>query len=84
MRRCPIGLGAPVFEKLEAALASAVMSLPATKVWARLPHDVPCKDADTNGKALCCIDNLCEPVKGIICSGLCRPCTAPVSMQDLS
>lgn len=32
VRGCPVGLGAPVFDKLEAELAKAVMSLPATKV----------------------------------------------------
>jgi chorismate synthase len=32
VRRCPKGLGAPVFDKLEAELAKAMMSLPATKV----------------------------------------------------
>ena len=42
MRNCPIGLGSPVFDKLEAELAKAVMSLPATKVpenflWGVLP-----------------------------------------------
>lgn len=31
VRACPKGLGAPVFDKLEADLAKAVMSLPATK-----------------------------------------------------
>jgi chorismate synthase len=31
VRRCPKGLGAPVFDKLEADLAKAVMSLPASK-----------------------------------------------------
>ena len=31
VRGCPPGLGAPVFEKLEAELARAMMSLPATK-----------------------------------------------------
>lgn len=31
VRGCPKGLGAPVFDKLEADLAKAVMSLPATK-----------------------------------------------------
>jgi chorismate synthase len=31
VRRCPKGLGAPVFDKLEAELAKAMMSLPATK-----------------------------------------------------
>jgi chorismate synthase len=31
VRNCPIGLGEPVFDKLEADLAKAVMSLPATK-----------------------------------------------------
>mmetsp|Transcript_4527 Transcript_4527/g.13011 ORF Transcript_4527/g.13011 Transcript_4527/m.13011 type:complete len:423 (+) Transcript_4527:251-1519(+) len=31
VRGCPVGLGAPVFDKLEAELAKAVMSLPATK-----------------------------------------------------
>lgn len=30
-RNCPIGLGDPVFDKLEATLAHALMSLPATK-----------------------------------------------------
>ena len=30
-RHCPVGLGMPVFDKLEAELAKAVMSLPATK-----------------------------------------------------
>ena len=32
VRRCPKGIGAPVFDKLEAELAKALMSLPATKV----------------------------------------------------
>lgn len=32
MRGGPVGLGAPVFDKLEADLAKAMMSLPATKV----------------------------------------------------
>lgn len=32
VRGCPKGLGSPVFDKLEAELAKAVMSLPATKV----------------------------------------------------
>lgn len=32
VRRCPKGLGSPVFGKLEAELAGAVMSLPASKV----------------------------------------------------
>lgn len=31
IRNCPAGLGAPVFDKLEAELAKAMMSLPATK-----------------------------------------------------
>lgn len=31
VRKCPRGLGAPVFDKLEADLAKALMSLPATK-----------------------------------------------------
>ena len=32
VRGCPKGLGSPVFDKLEAELARAIMSLPATKV----------------------------------------------------
>jgi chorismate synthase len=32
VRGCPVGLGSPVFDKLEAELAKAIMSLPATKV----------------------------------------------------
>jgi len=32
VRCCPKGLGTPVFDKLEAELAKAIMSLPATKV----------------------------------------------------
>ncbi len=32
VRSCPKGLGAPVFDKLEAELAKAMLSLPATKV----------------------------------------------------
>jgi chorismate synthase len=32
VRNCPKGLGAPVFDKLEAELAKALMSLPASKV----------------------------------------------------
>ncbi len=32
VRRCPRGLGSPVFDKLEAELAKAMLSLPATKV----------------------------------------------------
>lgn len=35
VRGCPKGLGAPVFDKLEAELAKAIMSLPATKVGRR-------------------------------------------------
>lgn len=31
IRNCPAGIGAPVFDKLEAELAKAMMSLPATK-----------------------------------------------------
>mmetsp|Transcript_7531 Transcript_7531/g.18670 ORF Transcript_7531/g.18670 Transcript_7531/m.18670 type:complete len:419 (-) Transcript_7531:405-1661(-) len=31
VRRCPVGLGSPVFDKLEAELAKAMLSLPATK-----------------------------------------------------
>merc|ERR1712078_727028 len=31
VRNCPWGLGSPVFDKLEAELAKAMMSLPATK-----------------------------------------------------
>ena len=31
IRHCPVGLGAPVFDKLEADLAKAMMSLPASK-----------------------------------------------------
>ena len=31
IRNCPVGLGAPVFDKLEAELAKAMMSIPATK-----------------------------------------------------
>ena len=36
VRRCPKGLGAPVFGKLEAELAGALMSLPASKVCCML------------------------------------------------
>ena len=32
IRACPKGLGSPVFDKLEAELAKALMSLPASKV----------------------------------------------------
>jgi hypothetical protein len=32
VRGCPKGLGTPVFDKLEAELAKAMLSLPATKV----------------------------------------------------
>lgn len=32
VRGCPKGLGSPVFDKLEAELAKAMLSLPATKV----------------------------------------------------
>jgi hypothetical protein len=35
VRRCPKGIGAPVFDKLEAELAKALMSLPATKARAQ-------------------------------------------------
>lgn len=42
VRNCPVGLGSPVFDKLEAELAKAMLSLPATKVggWvlARAQH----------------------------------------------
>lgn len=33
VNQCPIGLGDPVFDKLEAELAKAVMSIPATKAF---------------------------------------------------
>ncbi len=36
VRNCPKGLGAPVFGKLEAELAGALMSLPASKVSSSL------------------------------------------------
>jgi chorismate synthase len=36
VRNCPKGLGAPVFDKLEAELAKAMMSLPASKVGIRV------------------------------------------------
>lgn len=32
VRNCPIGLGEPCFDKLEAKLAHAMLSIPATKV----------------------------------------------------
>ena len=35
VRGCPKGLGSPVFDKLEAELAKAMLSLPATKVGAQ-------------------------------------------------
>ncbi len=35
IRGCPKGLGSPVFDKLEAELCKALMSLPASKV---IPH----------------------------------------------
>jgi len=37
IRACPKGLGSPVFDKLEAELAKAFMSLPASKVGWHLP-----------------------------------------------
>jgi hypothetical protein len=37
VRRCPKGLGSPVFDKLEAELAKAMLSLPATKVGGEGP-----------------------------------------------
>lgn len=33
VRRCPPGLGSPVFDKLDATLAHAMMSIPATKAF---------------------------------------------------
>ena len=36
IRACPKGLGSPVFDKLEAELAKALMSLPASKVGLQL------------------------------------------------
>lgn len=41
MRGCPKGLGSPVFDKLEAELAKALMSLPASKVIPPLPSFLP-------------------------------------------
>jgi chorismate synthase len=38
VRNCPKGLGNPVFDKLEAELAKAMLSLPATKVRAVRYH----------------------------------------------
>ena len=40
IRACPKGLGSPVFDKLEAELAKAFMSLPASKAGARTPESV--------------------------------------------
>ena len=40
VRSCPTGLGSPVFAKLEAELAQAVMSLPASKVSQALIPDL--------------------------------------------
>ena len=40
VRAPPVGLGYPVFDKLEAELAKALMSLPATKV--RIHCTCPC------------------------------------------
>jgi chorismate synthase len=42
VRNVPKGLGSPVFDKLEAELAKAMLSLPATKVRGRgcLPTDI--------------------------------------------
>ncbi len=37
IRACPKGLGSPVFDKLEAELAKAFMSLPASKVRMHRP-----------------------------------------------
>ena len=33
IRNCPIGLGEPVFDKLEALLAHAMLSIPSTKAF---------------------------------------------------
>lgn len=33
IRNCPLGLGEPVFDKLEAVLAHAMMSIPSTKAF---------------------------------------------------
>ena len=33
IRNCPPGLGEPVFERLEAVLAQAMMSIPSTKAF---------------------------------------------------
>jgi chorismate synthase len=46
VRRCPKGLGAPVFDKLEAELAKAMMSLPATKVGPCFIHSQAASIAD--------------------------------------
>ena len=64
VRGCPKGLGSPVFDKLEAELARAVMSLPATKVrgWVGPTAAVggegfhtlpPCTFADASHLQLC-------------------------------
>ena len=33
VRNCPVGLGEPAFDKLEAMLAHSMMSIPATKAF---------------------------------------------------
>lgn len=48
VRGCPKGLGMPVFGKLEAELAGAVMSLPASKVSTRTASG-PLPDCDLKG-----------------------------------
>jgi chorismate synthase len=45
VRAPPVGLGYPVFDKLEAELAKALMSLPATKVCPQLRATRVCSAA---------------------------------------
>jgi hypothetical protein len=55
VRGCPKGLGTPVFDKLEAELAKAVMSLPATKVREGQAHLLgPGHGRAMGGGACCC------------------------------
>lgn len=51
VRRCPRGLGSPVFGKLEADLASALMSLPASKVRKTLSRCISFVSRDLKSEA---------------------------------
>ena len=67
----PVGLGEPCFDKLEAKLAHAMLSLPATKVRPSTPHLVAVVVARVDG--FVCV---CACVRVCVCACVCPSVSA--------